>query len=179
MILVVLAAALVAGACGSDTVEIGDGDAAPATTASPTTTAATVELELEPVVTTTTVEPELEPVVTTTTAPPTPVGNWTARSVVVDGVELLHPTNAQTLTIIDGTVSANDGCNTWSGGSARWDTSGMFSRSGNSTSTAQACANGQDNADAFNAALRATTRWAVTSDGVLLLTSPTSRIELS
>lgn len=123
------------------------------------------------------VEQESAPT-TTTDFSATPVGVWTARSVVVDGVELLHPTNAQTLTITDETLSANDGCST-SSGPAQWDASGAFSRSGDSTSTLRACANDQESADAFNAALRATTRWTVTSDGVLLLISPTSRIELT
>lgn len=124
-------------------------------------------------------EVEQEPVpMATTDFSSTPTGDWTVQSVVVDGVELLHPTNAQTLAIMDGTVSANDGCNTWSGPS-QWDGSGLFTLSGNSTGTARACVNGQENADAFNAALRATIRWAVTSDGVLLLISPTSLIELT
>ena len=112
------------------------------------------------------------------TVPPTPSENWTVRSLNVDGIEFSHPNSSQTLNIMDGTVSANDGCNSWSG-SAQWDASGAFSQTGTVTSTAQACVDGQDSADAFNVAARRATQWALTEEGSLVLTSPTSRVELT
>jgi len=124
-------------------------------------------------------ESEAEPAPTTTTDfSSTPAGDWTARSVVVDGVELLHPTNAQTLTITDETLSANDGCNSW-GGTAQWDLSGAFAQVGDTTSTARLCLDGGESEAAYHEAIRRATNWEVTSDGVLLLIGPMSRIELT
>jgi len=93
-----------------------------------------------------------------------------------DGVELSDPTIAQTLRIEGEMVWANDGCNSWNG-SALWDASEL-TFAGNGTSTAMLCINGQETTDAFNEAVRRTTRWAIAADGVLVLTGPGSHVEL-
>lgn len=115
--------------------------------------------------------------VTTATLPTSPSGNWTVRSFTVDGVELSDPTIAQTLRIENETVWANDGCNSWNG-SALWNETELTFPAGNGTSTAKRCINGQETADSFNQAVRRTTRWAITADGVLVLSGPGSQVEL-
>ena len=109
----------------------------------------------------------------------TPLGNWAVESVIVDGVEIVHPTGFQALIIDGNSASGHDGCNSWGGKTVQWDESGTFALTGNSTSTSQLCPTGTESTAAYNQALRQTTTWEIATDGALILSGPGGRIVLS
>ena len=107
----------------------------------------------------------------------TPLGNWTVESVIVDGVEIVHPSGFQALIIDENSASGHD--NSWGGKTVQWDESGTFALTGNTTSTSQLCPTGTESTAAYNQALRQATTWEITAGGALILSGPGGRIVLS